>query len=141
MQVLWKDEYSIGLSYIDTQHKELFSRAAALFSALDSDEAWEAKKARVQETREFLKEYVIKHFQDEEEYQRSVGYPGLKEHTRMHNGMLIYIYNFDTAYEQDEDNEALVRQFAQKLLDWLVHHISVQDRKIGEYVKSSSKNG
>ncbi len=141
MQVLWKDEYSIDSPYIDMQHKELFIRAAALFDALDSKEDWEEKKARVHETREFLKEYVIKHFQDEEEYQKSVGYPGLKEHTRMHNGMLIYIYKFDAAYEQDEDNEALVREFAQKLLDWLVYHISVQDRKIGEYVKSTNRTG
>lgn len=139
MPALWKDEYSIGSTYIDMQHKELFSRVAALFDALNSDKDRAAKKAKVHETKEFLKEYVIRHFQDEEEFQKSIGYPGLKEHTRMHNGMLIYIYNFDATYEQDEDNETLVRQFAQKLLDWLISHITVQDRKIGEYAAANNK--
>jgi hemerythrin len=133
--MLWKDEYSIGSPYVDKQHKELFSRVSDLLDALGSKGDWAAKKAKVQETKEFLLEYVIRHFHDEEEFQESVGYPGLKEHTKMHNGMLIYIYNFDAAYRQDEDNETLVSQFARKLLDWLIQHVTVEDRKIGEYVK------
>jgi hemerythrin len=74
--MLWKDTYELGVPVIDAQHKELFKRVDSFLQVLRSEDSWDAKIPKINETLAFMKGYVVEHFRDEEEYQRSINYPG-----------------------------------------------------------------
>lgn len=138
MLMLWKDKYNIGVALIDEQHRELFRRVDDFLSVVRSDVSWENKVGKVNETLEFMKEYVVTHFRDEEEYQRSVGYPSLDSHRDIHDGMVRYVVEVADQYEREGCREQLMQQFAGRLLAWLINHVASEDQKIAQFVKNGA---
>lgn len=134
--MLWKDKYELGVPLIDTQHKELFRRVDLFMQTLRSPLSWEEKVEKVNETLEFMKAYVVTHFQDEEAYQEKIGYPGLNEHKALHGGMVAYVIEVAAQYEQQGYDERLMQQFGGKLLAWLINHVASEDQQIGAYEKA-----
>ncbi len=136
--MLWKDRYNLGVSQIDQQHKELFSRVSNFVETLRSNDSWDKRVEKVNETLSFMKDYVITHFHDEEEYQKSIGYPEYESHKKIHQEMVAYVAHFAAEYEKEGFNEKMVQQFAGKLLAWLINHVAAEDQKIADY---ASKKG
>ena len=81
---MWKERYSIGVELIDNQHKELFKRLSHFIQIVQSETNWEDKMDDVKETLDFMKDYVIYHFNDEERYQEEINYPDLEVHREAH---------------------------------------------------------
>lgn len=133
--MIWKEKYRIDVPAIDAQHEELFSRVTVFVEALRSNVPWAEKMPLVNETLAFMKEYVVTHFADEEAYQNSVGYPGVREHKKVHDDMVAYVVQIADEYVQAGYPEALMQQFAGKLLAWLINHVAAEDQRIAAYVK------
>ena len=133
--MLWKDNYNLGVPSIDAQHKELFRRVESFLQVLRSEERWEDKIPKIDETLEFMKGYVVDHFRDEEEYQRSIGYPGYEAHKQKHTGMVEYVLEVTQQYEQSNNNEQLMQQFGGRLLAWLINHVAAEDQRIADYAR------
>lgn len=135
--MIWKEKYKIGVPLIDAQHEELFSRVTAFVETLRSDKEWDAKVASVNETLNFMKDYVVTHFHDEEAYQGEIGYPQLEQHRKIHNDMVAYVGTISERCENGGLNEITMQQFAGKLVTWLVNHVVADDQKIADYVDES----
>lgn len=131
--MLWKEQYRIGVPLIDKQHKELFSRIENYVKVLRSDESWESKIESVNETLDFMKDYVVTHFRAEEAYQQKIGYPEHEKHKKLHDGMVEYVNSVSRQYEQEGYKEQLMQQLAGRLLAWLVNHVASEDQKIADY--------
>lgn len=131
--MLWKDKYELGVPLIDEQHKELFRRVEAFMQILRSSDSWENKVQGVNETLEFMKNYVVEHFRDEEAYQRSIGYPNSDSHKKVHADMVKYVVEVSEEYARSGYNEQLMQQFAGKLLAWLINHVASEDQRIADY--------
>ena len=69
----WTPNLAVGVALIDDEHKELFSRAEALFEAGRNRKSAEY----IGEMLTFLDEYTKQHFADEENYMLSIRLPGL----------------------------------------------------------------
>jgi len=133
--MLWKDQYELGVPVIDAQHKELFRRVDSFLQVLRSEDSWDEKIPRINETLEFMKRYVVEHFRDEEEYQQSINYPGYEAHKQKHDGMVDYVQDVSRQYEQSNKNEELMQQFGGRLLAWLINHVAAEDQRIADYAK------
>ena len=133
--MLWKDNYNLGVPSIDAQHIELFKRVESFLQVLRSEDRWEDKIPKINETLEFMKGYVVDHFRDEEEYQRSIGYPGYEAHKQKHTGMVEYVLEVTQQYEQSNNNEQLMQQFGGRLLAWLINHVAAEDQSIADYAR------
>jgi hemerythrin len=131
--MLWKDKYELGVSIIDTQHKELFQRVEAFMQALRSSATWEDKVQKINETLDFMKSYVVEHFRDEEGYMQRIGYPGFSAHQKLHADMVDYVLAVSAKYESSGFNEQLMQQFAGKLLAWLINHVAATDQQLADY--------
>ena len=136
--MLWKDKYELGVSQIDTQHKELFRRVESFLQVLRSEDCWEEKISQINETLEFMKRYVVEHFRDEEEYQRSINYPRYDAHKQLHTDMVNYVLDVSKQYEQSNNNEDLMQQFGGRLLAWLINHVAAEDQLIADYAKKGA---
>lgn len=133
--MLWKEKYRIGVPLIDEQHEELFARVGEFVKTLRANEDWDAKVAKVNETLDFMAEYVVSHFADEEELQRKVGFPESEEHKKIHDDMVAFVLEVKKEYEAEGYKEELMQKFAGRLLAWLINHVAASDLRIAEFVK------
>ena len=138
--MLWKDNYELGVPRIDAQHKELFRRVESFLLVLRSVDCWDDKIPKINETLEFMKKYVVEHFRDEEEYQRSINYTGYEVHKQIHNDMVKYVAEVSKRYEQSNYDEELMQEFGGRLLAWLINHVAAEDQRIADYAKKRGMN-
>lgn len=133
--MLWKDKYMLGVPLIDEQHQELFRRVTDFVEIVRKPIPWEQKTEQVGKTLEFMKDYVVTHFRDEENLQRQLGYPEMESHRKIHQDMVAYVAQVAREYEEKGYEEQMMQQFAGKLLAWLINHVASEDQKIADYAK------
>lgn len=119
----------IGVPKIDEQHKELVSR----LNQVTAMGAESVSKEETQKTIDFLGEYIINHFGDEEALQKQSGYSEYEQHKGLHK---IYVENFAKLKEEFTLNGASLKftlTLNKSLIEWIVHHIKSVDVKFGQY--------
>lgn len=132
MAIEWTGNLSVGIASIDDQHKTLFDKANQLFEAGKKNQA----KEFISELLDFLQDYTKKHFADEEAYMRSINYPGYDSQRKMHEGFIAEVDNLKKEYIESGCNIMIILNANQMVVDWLLKHISSEDKKIGDYAKS-----
>ena len=125
---MWKESLRIGLDVIDRQHIEIFKITDGLLAALRGGDA--ARKEKCVETVLYLKEYAVKHFNDEEAYMKSIGYRDFDGHKLLHDKFRETVLRhertmLDSDYAYDD-----IKNFTGMLIAWLLYHISDADQKI-----------
>lgn len=130
----WRESLAIGVEEIDNQHKELLQRFNALLAACEGGKGMAELKGLLI----FLDEYIVKHFSDEENLQQSCNYPRYAEHKKLHDDFVERVFTLQ--------NEILIEGVAvhhvletnNLLLKWLVNHISVEDKKLGKFLRGAN---
>lgn len=133
---MWKERYRIGVELIDEQHKELFHRLSKFIGIVQNDEEWEQKLDEVKKTLNFMQEYVVYHFDDEERYQEEINYPDIEVHKRVHAEFKEEINEYARILEEEGFTEEKIQELGARLMTWLIMHVGKADQKIGEYVKA-----
>ncbi|MGB4598733.1 MAG: hemerythrin family protein [Trichlorobacter sp.] len=132
MSISWRDELAIGNSQIDQQHRELLERFDLLLTACRRGEG----RTELSRLLDFLDEYVVKHFGDEEQLQRESGYPEFQSHQLLHLGFTKRLVELKrTIKSEGEVQVDHVLTTNKMLLDWLVQHISTRDRELGQFLR------
>lgn len=129
MAVKWTPNLTVGVDFIDEQHKGIFEKAGELFAAGQRGEG----KAFVLQMLDFLDEYVNTHFKDEEEYMESIKYPDLEAQKKAHANFMEELERLRKDYTESGGSLVLMVKANKMIVDWLVKHISIMDKKIGEY--------
>lgn len=133
MSISWRDELAIGNQLIDQQHRELLERFDTLLAACRRGEG----KAELLRLIDFLDQYVVKHFGEEEQLQREHGYPDFQSHQLQHMGFTKRLVDLKRGI-RDEGGEVQLEHVLnanKMLLDWLVHHISTRDHELGAFLR------
>jgi hemerythrin-like metal-binding domain len=130
--MLWTENLSVGVEAIDEQHKKLFEMTEQLFEAGKKNMAM----GFIVELLDFLDDYTKKHFSDEEAYMLKIGYPEYQYQKKAHDEFIHQIKILKKDYESSGGNIVLIINANQILLDWLLKHISKDDKKIGEFAKA-----
>ncbi|OOM11939.1 bacteriohemerythrin [Clostridium saccharobutylicum] len=125
-----KEEYKIGVDHIDKQHEKLFELADKAYVLL-KDEFAVDKYDKIVEIINKLKDYTIFHFKSEEEYMESINYKGLFSQKIQHEKFINVLEEMDLRQIDENQDESLVK-ILNFLNDWLVEHILISDKFIGE---------
>lgn len=128
----WKDTLLIGVPAIDEQHKKLVAAIDELMDACSKGQGRDA----VGKTLKHVIDYTKTHFVDEEKIQSQSGYPGYHAHKQIHTKFAASIVGLKNDFEQNGPSIALTAKINKTLVEWLVNHITTEDKKIGEYIKS-----
>lgn len=129
--IAWNPALVTGEEDIDEQHRRLFELAATLQSACveSCDE-----RDRITEAVYALSEYVLEHFQDEEVYMQSVGYPQVGPHRTQHaylSGRVLQITaNHMNGLEVEPESLAVF------VTEWLTGHILAEDVRAVAFARS-----
>lgn len=127
-QLIWKDEYNIGVDIIDQEHKRLFKIINKLFRF--SDEKNKSQWA-CQEGIKFFKDHAVKHFTEEEEYMASIHYERLNVHMHIHSEFRERtLPALEEELEQTDYCADSVEHFLGVCAGWLVGHTLMEDRAI-----------
>ncbi|MCS6970708.1 MAG: bacteriohemerythrin [Planctomycetes bacterium] len=127
----WKPEYATGIGTVDAQHQELFARVGALHTAMMSG----AGRQRIGELLDFLADYTVKHFADEERLMERAGYAELPQHRQLHQDLVQRVQALRQRLQRGETlNTAEVSDF---LSAWLRHHILRADHAYAPAVKAA----
>lgn len=126
----WDDSLSVGIDTIDEHHRYLFDLINDLFDVVIH------KRGARQVARliKALDAYAKVHFRSEEMMMKHYHFSGITRQEAQHHAYEAKIREF---YEELHVNP-LVAQFdvLAYLRDWLIHHIKVEDAKLGELAKA-----
>ena len=131
----WKDSLLIGVPAIDNQHKKLITAIDELMEACTKGQG----RDKIGKTLAFVVAYTKEHFTDEEKVQAEHGYPGMIAHKRLHTQFIVTISSLVDDFEKNGPSVALVGKLNKSLVDWLVEHISEEDKKLGDYINRNTR--
>lgn len=127
-RIVWRDNYKIGVDFIDKEHKQLFSTMAKL---LTISEAEDKSEWACREGVKYLKNHTLEHFEHEEEYMRSINYSEYDTHKRLHDN---FRKNTLVALEKElnemQYSEESVRHFLGVCIGWVIAHTQTEDQAI-----------
>lgn len=131
--IVWSSQLVIGNPKIDSEHKELIRIANALLRALNEGRNTNDFSKILHE----LREYTVFHFNNEEEFMRSIKYPDLNTHMDEHTELKRKVKDFqrDLFLGQEVDRTRL----REMLKEWLVGHILECDLKIKNYLSPQAR--
>lgn len=132
MAIEWTPNLSVGVSSIDQQHKTLFEKADQLFEAGRNNKS----KEFISELLDFLDDYTKQHFHSEEVYMKSIGFPGFDDQKKMHTDFIAALAKLKKDYQESGGNILVVINANQMVVDWLLKHVTIEDKKIGDYANS-----
>jgi hemerythrin-like metal-binding protein len=95
----------------------------------------EIAKTKV-EALQAMQEYGIYHFRSEENFMKSIGYPDLPHHWRLHKDFDYKVFHYIREIETGEvvKNTEIIAF----LREWLIDHVMKEDMKIRQFLKKNS---
>jgi hemerythrin len=127
----WDDSLSVGVDYIDNQHKQLVSIINQLNDAMLQDKGNEV----MCEILDDLVEYTKSHFKSEEHLMKKYGYPESSEHIKEHEKLTKQVIDFAESYR--EGKAIITLSVMNFLKDWLSNHIFETDKTFGQFLLES----
>ena len=129
----WKDEYSVGVHRLDSDHKKLFGFVNKLHDAMKEGQAARTTEGIIKE----LLDYTKYHFGEEEKLMEEINYPGLNSHKRTHEKFISEVEKL----KQEADNGMAIFvsvKLVNSAISWLKDHILLMDKK---YQSEMNANG
>lgn len=124
----WTDELSVGVEVIDNQHKRLIELIDNFHNAHINGHS----KDELEEAIDEFYAYCLDHFALEERFMDQYSYPDYDAHIKQHLEGTMKAGEFFGDFLAG--SEGLDEEFLIFLKKWLVNHILVVDRKLGEYL-------
>jgi hemerythrin len=124
----WREEYSVNLHNIDSDHKTMFEAAETLSRSIEQGQDTLVLK----DVFNFLINYTTEHFKREEQLMSLYSYPDLEMHSRKHLLLTEEVVKFKQSFEANEST--LDTTFLSFLQNWILEHILTEDRKYATYL-------
>lgn len=125
-EMVWKDEYSVGIDSLDNDHKKLISLLNQFTTAYDYAMSEEYEREALND----LINYTKYHFEREEQLLEQNNYPDVIAHKAQHKKMIDQVNGFMDLYNE-RGHEAL-NEISAFLSSWLINHINGTDKEYSE---------
>jgi hemerythrin len=127
-KIRWKEEYSVGITHIDQDHKKLINLLNQFTIAYDHAMSEDFEKKALEE----LIEYTQYHFDREEKLMRENDYPDFEAHKAKHQEMIEQVSTFVELY--NEKGHDAMQEISEFLTVWLINHINGTDKEYTQYL-------
>ena len=122
----WDEKYSVGITSIDNQHKELFMHLNKLLGALKQGQADDVINQIILK----VERYANIHFQKEEFFFKRFNFQGSAEHIREHQDFKSKIVSLKSDLESGKIT--MTFELLSFLKEWIDHRILVVDKQYSE---------
>ncbi len=131
---LWNNNLLINVPEIDAQHKKLIEAIDELMDACFKGQG----KDKIEKTLRFVIDYTKKHFSDEEKLHIQNAYPEAAAHKQLHVGFITAITQLERDFKVEGATPGLSIKLNKVLMDWLIAHITVQDKKYANFIRKNA---
>jgi hemerythrin len=132
--ITWRETYNIGVGEVDHQHQQLVVKLNEFLDACLQQKG----KEKIIETLSFLKDYTLEHFKSEEDIMLKYKYPEYEEHKKDHDDFVATVVELEQGIINQGPTILSTLKLNRTLTDWLLTHISKNDMKIGQYLRSNN---
>ena len=126
----WSQSLSVGIPFIDDEHKKLIALANDLHDAMTRREA----AGQVGKVLDELAKYTRTHFGHEEAEMAKHKYPGLSVQRAQHAEFLVRVGQLQAAFWKNQGSQVLTLDVWDFLSKWLTSHIKVLDKQLGTWL-------
>lgn len=132
MKYEFTQDLMTGNSLVDAQHRQLFDAVNRLMDACAAGKG----RDQIRDTVNFLNDYVVRHFQDEERLQVQSRYPGYAEHQKFHTGYRRQLSQ--TAQELIQQGPTVkALGDLNRAVAILISHIRTEDKRMARHVQNA----
>jgi methyl-accepting chemotaxis protein len=117
--------------FVDGQHGQLFDAINDLLDACEQGKGKEEFKKSL----DFLNDYTIKHFFEEEQLLKKNGYSDFDNHHRYHEAFKAVVRDFSHQFVLHGVDDSLIGGVQEKIGSWLVDHIKGEDFRWAKELK------
>ncbi len=125
--IQWSDSFSVDVAEIDMQHRRLIDMINELNEAMRQGKG----NDQLGDTVRGLYGYAALHFNTEEKYFDTFGYPAAAAHKKEHADFTEKVAEFRDGFEKGR--VGLTVQVLNFLSQWLQNHIQGSDRQYGPF--------
>ena len=129
-EIIWNDDYSVGVQQLDEQHKKIIS----FINTLVNDNNLSVHSESLNEVLTEMLKYSIEHLRYEENLLKENNYPEFDSHKQFHEDYIERSSEFSiSAMDSDYRVPTGVISY---LRDWWEHHILKEDMKYKEFFRA-----
>lgn len=132
MGLQWTTMMAVGVDAIDSQHQQLFEQINRLLEACNRGKG----KESIDQIVNFLEEYVVNHFQTEQELMQETHYPDYLKHKELHDQFIESLEKLKGQISNEGNTINIVILTNRMVVDWLNSHILNVDKELGKYLNS-----
>ena len=134
MRYVMDSSFLTGCELVDRQHGQLFDAINNLLAACESG----ADRDGLKKSLDFLSDYTVKHFFDEEQLLKKHGFSDIDHHHQFHAVFKEVVRDLSHEFILKGASEALVTEVENKIGGWLVEHIKGQDFRWTKELKETA---
>ncbi|MCL2216381.1 MAG: hemerythrin family protein [Defluviitaleaceae bacterium] len=135
---LWDIAFETGNELVDTDHKEIFELVEQLLTSSVT-----SPKEKVKTAIEFLANYVVRHFANEERLMDESDYPRSVLHKKEHSDFLVVATGLHEKFtndgytlgESENDDLHLSKDIKKTVVGWLTNHVMGSDRDLADHYR------
>ncbi|MCK4738680.1 MAG: hemerythrin family protein [Deltaproteobacteria bacterium] len=131
MKIEWTETLSVGVTAIDSEHRELFNKIGTLVDAMQAGKGAE----EITYSLKFLDEYIETHFTHEENFIDEYYYPGGTTHKLEHDKFRKLFKEIKERLKAEGPSKNLSIQTSSFLGQWWIDHINKVDRELGAFLQ------
>jgi hemerythrin len=124
----WKDEFSVGIAEMDSQHKRWIEIINELHDAMRSGQTEKVLSSVFKK----MTDYIVVHFKAEETLLDKNKFPGLDKHRKIHEKYALEIHGFVDQFAKGKILMSI--EVMDSLKNWLINHIKVNDKEYGKFI-------
>jgi hemerythrin-like metal-binding protein len=131
-KIEWNASFSLGVKSLDSQQRRLIELAAGIFQSVKNKQDYRLVSALFSK----LRQHTVYHFNDEEEFMRSMGYPEIKAHAKEHDDIKSMLRQHqEQLFREGRVREKDIREFQKKLL---VEHVVYSDLNVKRFLSANT---
>jgi len=136
VELVWREEYTVGVSELDRQHQIIIQLINELGAADQTPDRADTPAETIAGILDRLTDYVTTHFALEENYMERFDYGAYEGHLEEH---LRYIRTIgDLTQDQMDRKDSVSAELIDFLNEWWINHILSEDKK---YTKTFNDGG
>ncbi|GHU12873.1 hypothetical protein FACS1894161_2000 [Spirochaetia bacterium] len=134
MHYVMDSSFLTGCDPVDSQHEQLFKAINSLLDACKKGTDREGLKKSL----DFLSDYTVKHFFDEEQLLKKNGFTDFAGHHQYHEAFKKTVRDLAHEFILKGASESLVKDVEKKIGGWLIEHIKGQDFRWAKELKDKA---
>ena len=128
----WDLALSLGNEKLDYQHQQIFLLLGQIVRGCSN--GFNAEE--LEKYLDFLLDYTVTHFEDEEELMLQYNFMEYRNHKKMHDDFKNTVKGLEERFQKCESLAELNSDLSETVVKWLTNHIMYEDRKIASFLRT-----